>query len=66
MIDLLKMHVSFLFFLQASAAFKKRERKGICEDAENTETEAPSSDHKEEAPGSLNITDEMKRMLSQL
>ncbi|XP_053339319.1 intermediate filament family orphan 2 isoform X1 [Clarias gariepinus] len=45
-----------------SASCKKKERKDVSDD-ENAEAEAHSD---KEAGGSLNITDEMKRMLSQL
>ncbi|XP_036447975.1 intermediate filament family orphan 2 isoform X3 [Colossoma macropomum] len=48
-----------------SAACKKRERKGVCEE-DSVEMEADSGDCEEEVAGSLNITDEMKRMLNQL
>ncbi|XP_011473137.1 intermediate filament family orphan 2 isoform X2 [Oryzias latipes] len=47
----------------AMACCRKKERKGIS-DEENSEMEQSASE--EEVPGSLNITDEMKRMLSQL
>ncbi|XP_058266128.1 intermediate filament family orphan 2 isoform X3 [Hemibagrus wyckioides] len=48
-----------------SAACKKKERKAVS-DEENTEVEADSQHSEKEVAGSLNITDEMKRMLSQL
>lgn len=54
----------FVCFSQgAMACCRKKERKGIS-DEENSEMEQSASE--EEVPGSLNITDEMKRMLSQL
>ncbi|XP_017343509.2 intermediate filament family orphan 2 isoform X2 [Ictalurus punctatus] len=49
----------------ASAACKKKERKAVSDD-ENAEVEADSEHSEKEVAGSLNITDEMKRMLSQL
>ncbi|MCJ8741613.1 hypothetical protein PDJAM_G00072700 [Pangasius djambal] len=48
-----------------SAACKKKERKAVS-DEENAEVEADSEHSEKEVAGSLNITDEMKRMLSQL
>lgn len=51
--------------LKASAACKKKERKAVSDD-ENAEVEADSEHSEKEVAGSLNITDEMKRMLSQL
>ncbi|MCI4387378.1 hypothetical protein PGIGA_G00073370 [Pangasianodon gigas] len=48
-----------------SAACKKKERKAVS-DEENAEVEADSEHSEKEVSGSLNITDEMKRMLSQL
>ncbi|XP_017264452.1 intermediate filament family orphan 2 isoform X1 [Kryptolebias marmoratus] len=44
---------------------KRKERKGVS-DEENSEMDAEPSTSEEEVPGSLNITDEMKRMLNQL
>lgn len=50
----------------AAACSKKKDRKAVS-DEECSEMDAdPSSTEEEEAPGSLNITDEMKRMLNQL
>ncbi|KAI7794080.1 putative intermediate filament family orphan 2-like, partial [Triplophysa rosa] len=43
---------------------RKKESKGVSE--EHVETEVDSGPSEEEIPGSLNITDEMKRMLNQL
>lgn len=43
---------------------RKKESKGVSE--EHVETEVESGPSEEEMPGSLNITDEMKRMLNQL
>ncbi|XP_056590027.1 intermediate filament family orphan 2 [Triplophysa dalaica] len=43
---------------------RKKESKGVPE--EHVETEVESGPSEEEMPGSLNITDEMKRMLNQL
>ncbi|KAL7864798.1 hypothetical protein AOLI_G00162180 [Acnodon oligacanthus] len=48
-----------------SAVCKKRECKGVCEE-DSVEMEADSGDCEKEVAGSLNITDEMKRMLNQL
>ncbi|KAK3547169.1 hypothetical protein QTP86_015641 [Hemibagrus guttatus] len=48
-----------------SAACKKKECKAVS-DEESTEVEADSEHSEKEVAGSLNITDEMKRMLSQL
>lgn len=47
------------------ASCKKKERK-VVSDEECSEMDAEPSSTEEEAPGSLNITDEMKRMLNQL
>uniref|UniRef100_A0A3B3UJU5 Intermediate filament family orphan 2 n=1 Tax=Poecilia latipinna TaxID=48699 RepID=A0A3B3UJU5_9TELE len=44
---------------------RRKERKTIS-DEENSEMDAEPSTSEEEVPGSLNITDEMKRMLNQL
>ncbi|KAM6928110.1 intermediate filament family orphan 2 [Xenentodon cancila] len=49
----------------AMACCRKKEHKAVS-DEENSEMDADPSTSEEEAPGSLNITDEMKRMLSQL
>lgn len=49
----------------AMASCKKKERKAVS-DEECSEMDAEPSSTEEEAPGSLNITDEMKRMLNQL
>lgn len=49
----------------AMACCKKKERK-TASDEECSEMDAEPSSTEEEAPGSLNITDEMKRMLNQL
>uniref|UniRef100_A0A3B4GPL2 Intermediate filament family orphan 2 n=1 Tax=Pundamilia nyererei TaxID=303518 RepID=A0A3B4GPL2_9CICH len=43
----------------------RKERKAVS-DEENSEMDAEPSTSEEEVPGSLNITDEMKRMLNQL
>ncbi|XP_031157508.1 intermediate filament family orphan 2 isoform X3 [Sander lucioperca] len=49
----------------AMACCRKKERKAIS-DEESSEMDAEPSPSEEDAPGSLNITDEMKRMLNQL
>ncbi|XP_072552695.1 intermediate filament family orphan 2 [Salminus brasiliensis] len=49
----------------ASVVCKMRERKSVCEE-DSVEMEANSGELEEEVAGSLNITDEMKRMLNQL
>ncbi|XP_022603972.1 intermediate filament family orphan 2 [Seriola dumerili] len=49
----------------AVACCRKKERK-VVSDEENSEMDAEPSLSEEEVPGSLNITDEMKRMLNQL
>ncbi|XP_026163548.1 intermediate filament family orphan 2 isoform X2 [Mastacembelus armatus] len=49
----------------AMACCKKKERKAVS-DEETSEMDAEPSPSEEEVPGSLNITDEMKRMLNQL
>ncbi|XP_036007311.1 intermediate filament family orphan 2 isoform X4 [Fundulus heteroclitus] len=49
----------------AAACCRRKERKTIS-DEENSEMDAEPSTSEEEVPGSLNITDEMKRMLNQL
>uniref|UniRef100_A0A4W4EY30 IF rod domain-containing protein n=1 Tax=Electrophorus electricus TaxID=8005 RepID=A0A4W4EY30_ELEEL len=48
-----------------SVACKKREHKSVCEE-ESPELDADGRDREEQGPGSLNITDEMKRVLNQL
>ncbi|XP_041639605.1 intermediate filament family orphan 2 isoform X2 [Cheilinus undulatus] len=49
----------------AVACCKRKERKAVS-DEESSEMDAEPSSTEEEVPGSLNITDEMKRMLNQL
>ncbi|XP_032405193.1 LOW QUALITY PROTEIN: intermediate filament family orphan 2 [Xiphophorus hellerii] len=49
----------------AAACCRRKERKTVS-DEENSEMDAEPSTSEEEVPGSLNITDEMKRMLNQL
>lgn len=49
----------------ATACCRRKERKAVS-DEENSEMDAEPSPSEEEVPGSLNITDEMKRMLNQL
>ncbi|XP_047203752.1 intermediate filament family orphan 2 isoform X2 [Girardinichthys multiradiatus] len=49
----------------AMACCRRKERKTIS-DEETSEMDAEPSTSEEEVPGSLNITDEMKRMLNQL
>lgn len=49
----------------AMACCKKKDRKTVS-DEECSEMDAEPSSTEEEAPGPLNITDEMKRMLNQL
>lgn len=50
----------------AMACCRRKERK-VMSDEESSEMDAePSLSEEEEVPGSLNITDEMKRMLNQL
>ncbi|XP_076848085.1 intermediate filament family orphan 2 [Brachyhypopomus gauderio] len=49
----------------APLACKKREHKSVGEE-EMSELEASSADQEDEVSGSLNITDEMKRVLNQL
>ncbi|XP_073324869.1 intermediate filament family orphan 2 [Pagrus major] len=49
----------------AGACCRRKERK-VVSDEESSEMDAEPSPSEEEAPGSLNITDEMKRMLNQL
>ncbi|XP_029989463.1 intermediate filament family orphan 2 isoform X2 [Sphaeramia orbicularis] len=49
----------------AVACCRKKERKAVS-DEESSEMDADPSLSEEEVPGSLNITDEMKRMLNQL
>ncbi|XP_034533954.1 intermediate filament family orphan 2 [Notolabrus celidotus] len=49
----------------AVACCRKKERKAVS-DEESSEMDAEPSSTEEEVPGSLNITDEMKRMLNQL
>lgn len=47
------------------ACCRRKERK-VVSDEETSEMDADPSLSEEEVPGSLNITDEMKRMLNQL
>lgn len=49
----------------AVACCRRKERKAVS-DEESSEMDAEPSPSEEEAPASLNITDEMKRMLNQL
>lgn len=49
----------------ATACCRRKERKAVS-DEECSEMDAEPSPSEEEMPGSLNITDEMKRMLNQL
>ncbi|KAM3621194.1 uncharacterized protein V6R79_007636 [Siganus canaliculatus] len=49
----------------ATACCKRKERK-VVSDEESSEMDAEPSSTEEDAPGPLNITDEMKRMLNQL
>ncbi|XP_071382456.1 intermediate filament family orphan 2 isoform X1 [Centroberyx affinis] len=49
----------------AMACCRRKERK-VVSDEENSEMDADPSTSEEEVPASLNITDEMKRMLNQL
>ncbi|XP_018542400.1 intermediate filament family orphan 2 isoform X2 [Lates calcarifer] len=49
----------------AMACCRRKERKAVS-DEESSEMDAEPSPSEEEVPGSLNITDEMKRMLNQL
>ncbi|KAM4741388.1 intermediate filament family orphan 2 isoform 2-T2 [Anableps anableps] len=49
----------------AAVCCRRKERKAVS-DEENSEMDAEPSTSEEEVPGSLNITDEMKRMLNQL
>lgn len=44
----------------------RRKEKKAGSDEESSEMDADPSTSEEEVPGSLNITDEMKRMLNQL
>ncbi|XP_072521985.1 intermediate filament family orphan 2 isoform X2 [Salminus brasiliensis] len=48
-----------------AVACRRKERK-VVSDEESSEMDADTSTSEEEVPGSLNITDEMKRMLNQL
>ncbi|KAJ8257636.1 hypothetical protein GJAV_G00188000 [Gymnothorax javanicus] len=50
---------------RGAVACRKKEMK-VTSDEESSEMDAEPSNSEEEAPGSLNITDEMKRMLNQL
>lgn len=49
----------------AAAGCRRKERK-VVSDEDSSEMDAEPSPSEEEVPGSLNITDEMKRMLNQL
>lgn len=49
----------------AMACCRRKERKAVS-DEESSEMDAEPSPSEEDVPGSLNITDEMKRMLNQL
>lgn len=59
------VYVSVRALQGAMACCRKKERKAMS-DEENSEMDAEPSLSEEEVPGSLNITDEMKRMLNQL
>ncbi|XP_030633657.1 intermediate filament family orphan 2 [Chanos chanos] len=50
---------------RGAVACRKKERKAVS-DEESSEMDADPSTSEEEVPGSVNITDEMKRMLNQL
>ncbi|KAM3878039.1 intermediate filament family orphan 2 [Diretmus argenteus] len=50
---------------ERGACCRRKERK-VVSDEESSEMDAEPSTSEEEVPGSLNITDEMKRMLNQL
>ncbi|XP_041944749.1 intermediate filament family orphan 2 isoform X2 [Alosa sapidissima] len=50
---------------RGAVACRRKERK-VTSDEESSEMDADPSTSEEEVPGSLNITDEMKRMLNQL
>uniref|UniRef100_A0AAR2KZW7 IF rod domain-containing protein n=1 Tax=Pygocentrus nattereri TaxID=42514 RepID=A0AAR2KZW7_PYGNA len=50
----------------AGAVACRRKEKKVVSDEESSEMDADPSTSEEEVPGSLNITDEMKRMLNQL
>lgn len=52
--------------LQGAMACCRRKERKVVSDEESSEMDAEPSPSEEEAPGSLNITDEMKRMLNQL
>ena len=49
----------------AVACCRRKERK-VVSDEESSDMDAEPSPLEEDVPGSLNITDEMKRMLNQL
>ncbi|KAG7262853.1 hypothetical protein CRUP_032937 [Coryphaenoides rupestris] len=51
---------------KGAAACCRRKEPQVLSDEENSEMDADPSTSEEEAPGPMNITDEMKRMLNQL
>ena len=59
-----RLHVS-VSVLQGAVACRRKERK-VTSDEDSSEMDADPSTSEEEVPGSVNITDEMKRMLYQL
>nr|XP_023693257.1 intermediate filament family orphan 2-like [Paramormyrops kingsleyae] len=59
------MSVMFNVSPSREAATRKKDRK-VMSDEDNSEMDADPSTSEEEVAGSLNITDEMKRMLNQL
>ena len=59
--------IRFTSFQGAMACCRRKERvERTLSDEENSEMDADPSTSEEEAPGPMNITDEMKRMLNQL
>lgn len=63
-------HREHLYFcvcvLQGAVACCRRKERKAVSDEESSEMDAEPSPSEEDVPGSLNITDEMKRMLNQL
>lgn len=52
--------------VQGAVACCRRKERKVVSDEDSSEMDAEPSPSEEEAPASLNITDEMKRMLNQL
>lgn len=65
-IQLMRLYFLVCVCLQSAVACCRKKERKVVSDEESSEMDAEPSPSEEEAPGSLNITDEMKRMLNQL